>query len=77
MSSEDEFRVGDVVTDDKGAAVPALIAKVANETAEQYVVASWMSGATVTLADRSDRLPPIDPVSVLVFDPLLRQSYPN
>lgn len=77
MTNDDGFRVGDVVTDDKGAAVPALIVEVANETAKQYVVSSSASGATVTLADRYDRVPATDPVYVLVFDPLLRRSYPN
>lgn len=77
MTSEDEFCVGDVITDDRGAAVPALIVEVANETAEQYVVSSSVSGATVTLADRYDRVPPTDSVYVMVFDPLLRRSYPQ
>ena len=44
MTSEDEFHVGDVVTDGRGAAVPALIVQMANETAEKYVVSLSVSG---------------------------------
>lgn len=77
MPSEDEFCVGDIATDDREAAVPALIVEVANETVEEYIVSSSVSGATVMLADRYDRVPPTDFVYVLVFDPLLRRSYPN
>lgn len=76
-TSKDEFRVGDIVTDDKGAAVSALIAEVPNETAEESVVSSSDSGATVILADRYDRIPSTDSVYGLVFDPVLRRSYPN
>lgn len=77
MNSEGEFRVGDVVTDDEGADVPGLIVEVPGDTAEEYVVSSSASGATVTLADRYKRVPPTDPVYLLVFDPLLRRSYPD
>lgn len=76
-TSKDEFRVGDIVTDDKGAAVSALIAEVSNETAEESVVSSSDGGATVILADRYDRIPSTDSVYRLVFDPVFRQSYPN
>ena len=74
MTSEDEFRVGDVVTDENGAAVPAvpaLIVEVPDKTAEEYVVSLSASGARITLADRYDHVPPTDPVYVLVFDPQL------
>lgn len=37
MTSEDEFRVGGVVTDKKGAAVPALVVKVPDKTVQEYV----------------------------------------
>lgn len=76
-TSKDEFRVGDIVTDDKEAAVSALIAEVPNETAEESVVSSSDSGATVILADRYDRIPSTDSVYGLVFDPVLRRLYPN
>ncbi|WP_336364905.1 hypothetical protein [Halalkalicoccus salilacus] len=77
MASEDEFQVGDVVTDAKGAAIPALIVEVLDKTAEEYVVSSSASGARITLADRYDHVPPTDPVYVLVFDPQLRRAYPD
>ncbi|MFC7010059.1 hypothetical protein [Halalkalicoccus salilacus] len=77
MTSEDEFRVEDVVTDEKGAAVPALIIQVPNKTVEEYVASSSVSSTRRTLADRYDHVSPIDPVFVLVFDPQLRRTYPN
>lgn len=72
MTREGEFRVGDVVIDEKGAAVSALVVKIPDKTVEEYVASSSASGTRIALAGRYNHVPPADPVSVLVFDPQFR-----
>lgn len=76
-SSSARIFVGQVVVDDEGADVPFLVVEALEQTAEEYVLSSPIDGPPVTYHDRIERVPPDDPLYMVLAGSIIRRSFPE